>query len=236
MGEKVEVFGAWFSPFSLRVELALKLKGIQYDYIEEQIYKKKSDLILKYNPVYKKVPTFVHAGKPIAESIVILQYIDETWKENPLLPHDPYQKALALFWAKFMDDKVVDIIWVSIFVDSQLLQALIKSRRRQGKEKEEAVAEAGEALRALEEELKGKKFFGGETLGFVDIVANFIAYWTPAMEEALGEEVLTSQLQQLPRLRQWCHDFLEHSVVKQTLSPKTELLEFMSTQFGTEPT
>lgn len=132
--------------------------------------------------------------------------------------------------------QVVDIIWVSIFVDSQLLQALMKARRRQGKEKEEAVAEAGEALRALEEELKGKKFFGGETLGFVDIVANFIAYWTPAMEEALGEEVLTRELQQLPRLRQWCHDFVEHSVVKQTLSPKTELLEFMSTQFGTKPT
>lgn len=106
MGEKVEVFGAWFSPFSRRVELALKLKGIQYDYIEEEIYKKKSDLILKFNPVYKKVPVFVHGGKPIAESIVILQYIDESWKDNPILPQHPYHKALALFWAKFLDDKV----------------------------------------------------------------------------------------------------------------------------------
>lgn len=107
MGDKkVEVFGAWFSPFSRRVELALKLKGIEYDYIEEDIYKKKSDSILKFNPVHKKVPAFVHGGKPIAESIVILQYIDETWKENPILPQDPYDKALALFWAKFLDDKV----------------------------------------------------------------------------------------------------------------------------------
>lgn len=111
MGEKVEVFGAWFSPFSSRVELALKLKGIQYDYIEEDIYKKKSDLILKFNPVYKKVPAFVHGGKSIAESIVILQYIEETWTQNPLLPHHPYHKALALFWAKFIDDKVYIYIY-----------------------------------------------------------------------------------------------------------------------------
>ncbi|XP_038883271.1 probable glutathione S-transferase [Benincasa hispida] len=216
MGEKVEVFGAWFSPFSRRVELALKLKDIEYDYIEEEVYKKKSDLLLKFNPVYKKVPVFVHAGKPIAESIVILQYIEETWKDNPILPQHPYHKALALFWANFLNDKVLPV--------------LIKARRsREGKEREEA----GEALRTLEEQLKGKKFFGGETLGFVDIVANFIAYWSPAMEEALDVQILTTELQKLPRLTQWCHHFLQHPIVKQTLPPKTQLLAFFKSQFGT---
>ena len=32
----------------------------------------------------------LHDGKSIAESLVILEYIDETGKDSPFLPLDPY--------------------------------------------------------------------------------------------------------------------------------------------------
>lgn len=104
-GDGVQLLGYWASPFALRVKWALKLKEIHYEYVEEH-HPDKSPMLLQYNPVHKKIPVLVHKGKPLAESLVIIEYIDEVWKHNPLLPQDPYQRAKARFWAKFADEKV----------------------------------------------------------------------------------------------------------------------------------
>lgn len=49
----------------------------------------------------------MHNGKPVVESSVIVEYIDETWSSGTnILPADPLGKSNARFWAKFFDDKV----------------------------------------------------------------------------------------------------------------------------------
>lgn len=104
--KEVLLFGTWASCYCTRIALALKLKGISYDYVEEDL-DHKSPMLLHYNPVYKKVPVLVHKGKSISESLIILEYIDEYWKQSPkILPSDPYSKSRAVFWAKFYDEKV----------------------------------------------------------------------------------------------------------------------------------
>nr|POF23098.1 glutathione s-transferase 3 [Quercus suber] len=79
----------------MRVKIALAEKGIEYKYKEEDL-RNKSPLLLEMNPIHKKIPVLVHNGKPVCESLIIVQYIDEVWKDkSPLLPTDPYQRAHA---------------------------------------------------------------------------------------------------------------------------------------------
>ena len=93
----------------LRVKLALSFKGLSYEYVEEDIVRGKSELLLKSNPVHKQVPVLIHNGKSICESQLIVQYIDEAFSTNgpSLLAVEPYERAMARFWGAYIDDKVL---------------------------------------------------------------------------------------------------------------------------------
>ncbi|XP_030515102.1 probable glutathione S-transferase [Rhodamnia argentea] len=218
--EEVKLLGAWGSPFSWRVEAALKMKGVEYEYIDEDLMNcPKSSLLLQHNPVSKKIPVLVHDGKPIAESLVILEYIDEAWNDRPviLLPRDPHDRAVARFWAKFMDEKCAPALW--------------RSCRRVGMERENAFGEACALLSVLEAELKDKqkRFFGGDTVGFVDIAGNFIGYWIGVIQEVAGVRLLTPD--KFPVLCKWSEDFQNSPIIRENLPPREQLFAFFKARF-----
>ncbi|AES79414.1 putative glutathione transferase [Medicago truncatula] len=212
--ENVKLFGMMASPFVSRVEIALKLKGVEYKY-ELEKGGNLSDTLKKYNPIYKKVPVLVHNDKPISESLVILEYVDETWKQNPILPSDPYKRALARFWTKFIDDKCLSAARKAAFTIDE-------------KEREKAIEETEEAFQVLENELK-ETFFGGEEIGIVDIAAVFIAFWFPIVQEATNLNLFTSE--KFPKLYKWSQDFTNHPIVKDKLPPREGLLTYFKARY-----
>ncbi|KAM7262732.1 hypothetical protein ACFE04_000415 [Oxalis oulophora] len=205
--EAVKVLGNWSSPFTYRVVWALQLKGVKYEYMEESI-SNKSELLQRSNPVHKKVPVLIHGGKAIAESSVILEYIEETWPHNPLLSKDPHQRAFARFWTKFIDDKGPSF-YLGFFCNVG--------------EKQEAAKEAKQVLKIIEEQALGEnKFFGGDTIGLPDIVFGWLTVWLHVMEEAVGVKLLEAD--NFPRLHAWTLDFKEDPVIKQNLPDYEPLL------------
>ncbi|KAA8526676.1 hypothetical protein F0562_008121 [Nyssa sinensis] len=105
-----------------------------------------------------ELPVLIHNGKPVCETLIIVQYIDEVWKDKAsLLPSDPYQRAQARFWADYVDKKVYDAgrrIWST-------------------KGEQEAAKDFIECLKVLGDE----PYFGGETFGFLDIALVTFYSW-----------------------------------------------------------
>jgi glutathione S-transferase len=92
------------------------------------------------------------------------------------------------------------------------------------------VEEASELLKFLENELKEKRFFGGETIGLVDIAANLIGFWLGVFEEANGVELLTKE--KFPKLSNWTNEYVGISFIKENLPPRDKLIAYLHNRFG----
>ncbi|KAE9589790.1 hypothetical protein Lal_00021622 [Lupinus albus] len=211
MGE-VKLHGFWYSPYTLRVVWTLKLKGIAYENIEEDRFNKSPELV-EHNPVYKKTPVLVHNGKPICESMIIVEYIDEIWSHNPLIPLAPYHRAQARFWVKYADDITSAV--ASLFGIST------------NEEREKSIEKIWEHLRVVEEHCFGdvKKLFGGDTINIVDIAFGSTINFIVTVEDIIQVKVL--EVEKSPLLLSWFKNFKDVPVINENLPDHEERVAFI---------
>ncbi|CAM0956395.1 unnamed protein product [Alopecurus aequalis] len=213
-GDDLKLLGFWASPPVLRVRLALSIKGVSYEYAEQDLGNK-SELLLQSNPVHKKVPVLIHGGKPICESSIIIQYIDEVFGGAcPLLPVDPYERAVARFWVAFIDDKLMKAMALAY-------------TGKTDEEKSEGMKQGFAAMETLEGALrecsKGKRFFGGDNPGYVDVVLGGILAGVRSMEAILGVKIFNAVT--TPLLAAWADDFGALDAVEAVMPDVGKLVE-----------
>jgi maleylacetoacetate isomerase len=93
----VKLYSYYRSSAAFRVRIALNLKGIAYDTIPVHLIKdgghNKRPEFRAVNP-QMRVPVLVTpAGDTLTQSLAIIEYLDETHPQPPLLPKDPVARA-----------------------------------------------------------------------------------------------------------------------------------------------
>jgi maleylacetoacetate isomerase len=92
----ITVYGFWRSIASFRVRVALKLKGLPFEEIPIDILSGE-----QFKPGYQTVnaervvPTFIHDGHSIFQSLAIIEYLDDIQPTPRLIPEDVKERAYA---------------------------------------------------------------------------------------------------------------------------------------------
>jgi maleylpyruvate isomerase len=92
----ITVYGFWRSIASFRVRAALRLKGLAFEEIPINILSGE-----QFEPGYEAVnaervvPTFIHNGHSMFQSLAIIEYLDEIQPEPRLLPAGARERAYA---------------------------------------------------------------------------------------------------------------------------------------------
>jgi glutaredoxin len=101
----VKLYDAARCPFCARVRIALAEKGFDYETVEIDLGNR-PDWIYELNPT-GKVPV-LDDGFVLPESAVIMEYLDDRYPDQPLLPGDAKSRAEARKWVFRFDDLLGD--------------------------------------------------------------------------------------------------------------------------------
>ena len=90
----MKLYGYWRSSASYRLRIALNLKGIEREEVEINLLdgEQRGPEYLAINP-QGLVPSLEEGGRIFGQSLAILEYLEETHPQPPLLPSEPVERA-----------------------------------------------------------------------------------------------------------------------------------------------
>ncbi|MCZ6624729.1 MAG: glutathione S-transferase family protein [Deltaproteobacteria bacterium] len=151
------------STCSKKVRMCLYEKGLEFEshLLNLQKFEQHDPAYLKLNP-NGVVPTLVHDGRPIVESTVIIEYLEDAFPEPPLRPKDPYERAQMRLWTNWSDHAAYAAVYIptwnklsrpvaSKLSDEELEKMLSRVPTRERRERWRSVAREGFSEKEFEE-------------------------------------------------------------------------------------
>jgi maleylacetoacetate isomerase len=92
----IQIYGFWRSIASFRVRVALRLKDLPFEETPIDILSGE-----QFEPAYEAVnaervvPTFIHDGHSVFQSLAIIEYLEDIQPKPRLIPQDPRERAYA---------------------------------------------------------------------------------------------------------------------------------------------
>lgn len=184
-------------PYVQRAVIALKEKGVAYERIDIDL-SAKPDWFLAISPL-GKTPVLLADGKPIFESAVICEFLEDT-TAPALHPSAPLERAHHRAWIEFAS-ATLNSIWN--FYTAKDMPAY-----------DSAAAALKERFSQLEKVLGDGPYFGGDRFSLVDGAFGPVFRYFDVFDAVSGVDLFS----ELPRTSAWRRTLSERQSVKEAVA------------------
>jgi len=198
----LKLYGSCFCPFVHRVWISLEHKGLDYQYVEVDVYRKPK-LLLDINP-RGLVPALRHGDWGCYESTVLMEYLEDLGEGRPLLPKDSKQRAHSRLWSDHINRHIIPLFY-------RYLQA--QDPNDQSKYAKELTEQIAKLVSAADPE--GPFFLAGDHMSFVDVQ---MAPWVIRLQKVLKPYRGWPDPEPGSRWEKWVHAIENAEPVKNTTS------------------
>lgn len=162
------VIGSPVSPYVRKVLAVLALKGLDFE-IDPVVAFYTDDRFTELNPL-RRIPLLVDGDAVIADSSVIVQYLEEGRPEPTVLPATPVERARARWIEEVSDSRMADVFLWRVFAEAILLPGVFGRERNLAALRKSLEEEVPPVMDYLETLAPAQGFLFG-AFGLADIAA-----------------------------------------------------------------
>lgn len=156
------------SPYAQKVKIALAEKGLAFEAVTpDAMGSGRTPEAFRRDNFRGEVPVLYVEERPLFDSTIILEFVEDAFPEPPLRPSDPLERARARTIEEVCDTHYEAVTWG--------LSEIANFKRAKGEQAETMQGRAAAQLSSLnawlERELGGAEWFGGERFGWADACA-----------------------------------------------------------------
>ncbi|RCI04033.1 hypothetical protein CU098_004651 [Rhizopus stolonifer] len=221
MSDKLVFYNAHVCPYAQRAYIALKEVGAEFDVVNIDLLNK-PDWYKDVNPELK-VPVLATEGQNLAESLVIVEYINDRFPEKNLLPKEPIKRANIRFVIEYFASKVAPEFY-------KLLMNFKAENAKADYEKN-----LNTALVRLDELLKQQSatgpYFLGEQFSLADVAIAPFVIRIHTINQTLLNGLELETVKSSPRLTEFIKALIARPSVQETWIGDKELVTFLQKRF-----